>query len=110
METQRQIEILENCVLILELKEGYVRGICDILRNLKEDNIISKVEYDEMKALLVMKKPSPLNEFYRFALNKYWNERGHNINLSFWWESIFREPLTRYIRIDYLKALIQSLK
>jgi hypothetical protein len=110
MKTDRQIEILKKAILILEADEIYVRGICDILRNFKDAFLISTVEFGEMKVLLVENKPTLNNEFRSFTLNEFWIVGGYSIDTSFWWNTIFRSPETRQIRIDYLKQLIAKLK
>ena len=107
IERQKQILILmRNQFEFLRL-----RSICDSLLTLWIRHQITKFEHDCIKELLVINKPTHLNEYKEFTENPYW--RGHKINSindGFWWKMTTLYPETKQIRMDYLTALINNLK
>lgn len=104
MELDRQIEILK----LVKQRLTNLKGICDNLNLLYNDNIISKEEETFMLNLLSKHKPND-NQYTEFTKVKSWaNIKNLTITSAYWWFPLSK--YTRQIRIDYINAVINKLK
>ncbi len=107
MEIERQIEILNRIIQYVADIDKFQAGICNALDmiSVEVNNDITIDEYKFIKNLIKENKPTRDNQFSKFIINGLWYDG------FYWWLSINpNNPDTRQIRINYLNALISSLK
>ncbi len=106
MGDDRKIELLETVkkILISNSSSNSQRGICRVIQSLYYTEMCSELERDSLLIYVSLNKPTINNQYKEFMENEFW------INQTYWWQTIYEEPKTREIRIDYLTALISNIK
>ena len=109
MTSERQVEILNTIALTLKDNHTFTKGIFEILIKLYYNDTINSDEYIITKRLLRINKPTCENEYVEFIDNVYWLDTKPNENDN-WWQPMFKAPVTRKIRINFIKKLISNIK
>ncbi len=105
MKADRKKHLLEKVIIKLADTINSQLGICKAISLVYCQEIdFHFTERNELESFLFQNKPTGYNEYKEFFESDYWTGEGY------WWITMVKEPETRQIRIDYLRALISNIK